>query len=381
MNIDEIRKEFPILQNKVYLNSCSLGALSKKSRSYVMDYLDLWDKMGASAWYEQWMGAIDDVRRMVAQVLGADTDEIALGQSISGILSSLGSCFDFGNENKNEIVLTDMDFPTANYQWFAKEPLGAKNILVESPDRIHVSVDDIQQKINEKTALISTSHVFFLSGYIQDIKRINEYARQEEAICIFDAYQSVGQVPVDVHEMDIDALACGGLKWLLGGSGITYLYVKKELAKILNPTIAGWFGVENQFDFEQCKLSLLENTKKFETGTPSASAIVAAKGGLEMYLDIGQDEIFKATKNITEELIHLLQKEGFELRVHADSNKRSSIVMIVHDNPGPVVLELAKRDIIVDYRKDCIRVSPYFYNNSEDLEKLVKNLVDIVGSK
>ncbi|MCP4724585.1 MAG: aminotransferase class V-fold PLP-dependent enzyme [bacterium] len=376
MNLNEIRKEFPILEDKVYMNSCSLGALSKRSRQYVIDYLDLWDKMGASAWYEKWMGAIGEVKSMFAAVLGADESEIALGQHISGLLSSLGSCCDF--KDRNGIVITDMDFPTSNYQWLAKKDLGADVSIIESDDRIYIPESEFERTIDNNTAIVSTSHVFFLSGYIQDIAKINAYARDKSALCVIDAYQSVGQVPVNVKEMNIDVLLGGGLKWLLGGSGITFMYIKKELIKSLKPTITGWFGVKDQFNFGQTDFTYHDDARRFETGTPPVAAVVAAKGGLELVLEIGLENIWKMTKEITEELIHHLKKAGIKLRIPESSSERSAIVMAVHPDPAPVVRALAERNIIVDYRKDCIRISPYFYNNSEDVENFVKNLKELI---
>ncbi|MFC1493444.1 aminotransferase class V-fold PLP-dependent enzyme [candidate division KSB1 bacterium] len=376
MDLNNIRKEFPILEKTIYMNSCSLGALSRRSRQYVIDYLDLWDKMGASAWYEKWMSAIDDVRTMFATVLGADASEIALGQNISGLLSSLGSCFDF--KDRNGIVITDMDFPTSNYQWLAKRELGADIRIIESEDRIYIPEQEFERAIDNNTAIISTSHVFFLSGYIQDISKINACARENNALCIIDAYQSVGQVPVNVREMNIDVLLGGGLKWLLGGSGITFMYIKKELIKSLSPTITGWFGVKDQFSFGQTDFTYHDDARRFETGTPPVAAIVAARGGLELVLEIGLENIWKMTKDITEELIHELKKAGIKLRIPENSSDRSAIVMAVHPDPAPVVKALAEKNIIVDYRKDCIRISPYFYNNSEDVERFVKTLSELV---
>ncbi len=376
MDLNEIRNEFPILGKTIYMNSCSLGALSKRSRQYVNDYLDLWDRMGASAWYEKWMSAIDSVRSMYAKVLGADESEIALGQNISGLLSSLGSCFDL--KEKNGIVITDMDFPTSNYQWLAKRDAGAEVNIIESDDRIHIPVEEFSKVITGNTSIVSTSHVFFLSGYIQDIARINGYAKENNALCVIDAYQSVGQVPVNVRDMDIDVLLGGGLKWLLGGSGITFMYVKKDLIGDLRPTITGWFGVKDQFNFDQTDFTYHDDARRFETGTPPVAAVVAAKGGLELVLEFGLENIWKMTREITGELIHLLQKENIELRIPEKKEDRSAIVMAVHPDPVPVVRALAERNIIVDYRKDCIRISPYFYNNSEDIEKFVKALKEVL---
>ncbi|MFC1555982.1 aminotransferase class V-fold PLP-dependent enzyme [candidate division KSB1 bacterium] len=376
MQLSEYRKEFPILHNKNYLNSCSLGALSLRHREYTNEFLDLWDSMGASAWYEKWMGTIADVRDMFARVIGADPDEVALGHSVSTMLSTLSSSLSF--EERSKVVMTDLDFPTANYQWLAKERIGVKSNIVISPDSIHLRLNDLLSAIDEETAVVSTSHVFFGSGFIQDIAAINAHAESKGALTIIDAYQSVGQVPVNVKTMNIDILMTGGLKWLLGGPGITYLYIRKDLISGLEPTAGGWFGVKEQFGFDQTQFEYHDNAQRFEAGTPAAAAIFAAKAGLEIVLEAGLENIQKTTKDLTEELVHELHKAGFTLRTADNREQRSAIVMIQHPEPAPVVAELANRGIIVDHRKDNIRVSPYFYNTSEDIQQFLREFKDIV---
>lgn len=369
MDIKDCRKEFPILDKKIYLNSCSLGALSKRSRKYLNGFLDDWDNYGASAWYKKWLDAISDVRSMTAQILNAEPDEIAIGPSVSALLSSLSSCLDFGQ--RSEVVITDMDFPTSNYQWLSKKKIGVETKIINSADRIKIDIGEYERSISENCAVVSTSHVFFLSGCIQDVKSITQIARKAGALSVIDAYQSVGQVPVDVKELDLDILLCGGLKWLLGGPGITFMYCKRSLISDLEPTNVGWFGVRDQLDFNQTDFEYRNDAIRFESGTPSLSAVYQAKAGLELYLEIGPQNIQKATKEISEHLISLLQKSSIPLRIPDEPSERSAIIMAVHKDPGKVVAELAKKDIIVDYRKDCIRISPYFYNNEEDIEKFV----------
>ncbi|KPK96306.1 hypothetical protein AMJ80_00710 [bacterium SM23_31] len=375
MDLSEYRSEFPILKNKIYLNTCSLGALSRRSREYVKTYLAQWDEFGASAWYSLWMNDIAAVRNMIAEILHADKDEIALGHSISTLLSTVASCFRY--DDREKIVVTELDFPTANYQWFAKESLGARIEMLSSPDSVHIPLEKFQEAIDDKTLLVSTSHVFFTSGQIQDIATINTIARRHGALCIVDAYQSVGQVPVRVHDMGIDILVSGGLKWLLGGSGITFLYVRKDLASSLQPSSIGWFGVSNQFEFAPDRINLIDSTRRFETGTPSVAALAAFKGGLEIILEIGLENIHKAAKQISEELVERLKKAGFNPCVAENPTERSAIVMVPHPDPSSAVGALSKRNIIVDFRKGCIRVSPYFYNSSEDIEKFVFALKEI----
>ncbi|MFC1555124.1 aminotransferase class V-fold PLP-dependent enzyme [candidate division KSB1 bacterium] len=373
MNISEYRKEFPTLEKKTYLNTCSLGALSRRSKEYVHEFLEQWEEFGA--WYFIWMKELAEVKELLAKIINADTEEIALGHSISTLLGTISSGFRF--RTGGSIIVCDLDFPTANYQWLAKKPIGLETKILESGDKISVSPDEFKKAIDEKTELISTSHVFFSTGNIQDIETINRYSHEKEVPCLFDAYQSVGQVPVDVKKMNIDMLLGGGLKWLLGGPGITFLYIRKDLINKLEPTSVGWFGAKDQFGFSATDFSLSDTARRFETGTPSMAAVKALKGGLETILDIGLDNIQEATRSITFELTDRLENAGFSLKTAENPVNRSAIVMVRHDNPSGAVSELSERGIIVDFRKECIRVSPYFYNTSEEIEKFVNVLKEI----
>src|SRR6058998_1115155 len=242
------RGEFPIFRDKIYLNTCSLGALGERTRRRVAEFLDLWQERGASAWYDVWWAALAALRRRYARVIGATPEEIALGPSIYVALASVAEALDYGKRRR--VVVTSLDFPTVAYQWLAKRARGIELVVVESPDQVTVPVEAIARAVDERTALVATSHVYFTSGAIQDIKSVAEVARRCGALTLVDAYQSVGQVPVDVKAAGVDFLTAGGLKWLLGGPGIVLLYVRAELAPQLAPAIVGWFGHRNQFAFD-----------------------------------------------------------------------------------------------------------------------------------
>src|SRR5438093_6439223 len=242
------RSEFPIFRDKVYLNPCSLGALGERTRRRLGEFLDLWQARGAAAWYDVWWAALAELRRRYGRLVGATPAEIALAPSISVALSSLAEALDYRRRPK--VVVTSLDFPTVAYQWLAKRPRGVEVVVVESPDQVSVPVEAIARALDERTALVATSHVYFTSGAIQDIKAVADAARQCGALTVIDAYQAVGQVPVDVKAAGVDVLMAGGLKWLLGGPGIVFLYVREELAPRLAPAIAGWFGHRNQFAFD-----------------------------------------------------------------------------------------------------------------------------------
>ncbi len=372
MELPDYRKEFPILEHKIYLNSCSLGALSIRSRDYILSFLKNWDDFGASAWYTLWMKELEIVRHMVARLINADSGEIALGHSISSLFGTIASCFEF--HDRNRVLVSELDFPSANYQWLARKKRGVETVVLSSDDGIHIPIERYRGALNDRTALISTSHVFYGTGHIQDVPSVQKAAREHGALCLFDAYQSTGQIPLDVKAMNIDMLASGGLKWLLGGPGITFLYIRNDLIRTFEPAAAGWFGTKNQFDFKPVTIEFQDNAQRFETGTPSIASVFALKGGLEIILEIGVETVHRITKQLTEELIDMLEKGGFSLRISSDPDNRSAIVVIQHENAKKAAGALKEQNIIVDYRNEFIRVSPFFYNTPGDLETFLNVL-------
>jgi selenocysteine lyase/cysteine desulfurase len=235
--------------------------------------LDLWQSRGASAWYDVWWAALGELRTRYAAVIGAAPAEIALAPSISVAVSTVAEALEYAKRPK--VVVTSLDFPTVAYQWLAKARRGIEVVVVESPDGVTVPLDALARAVDDRTALVATSHVYFTSGAIQDIRAVAELAHARGALCLVDAYQSVGQVPVDVRTAGVDFLTAGGLKWLLGGTGVVFLYVRAELARRLQPTTAGWFGHRQQFAFDPHALEFHDDARRFELGTPALAAIYA----------------------------------------------------------------------------------------------------------
>ena len=364
LGLARYRGEFPIFRDSVYLNTCSLGALGERSRRKVAEFLDIWQRRGASAWYDVWWEALDDLRARYGRLVNAAAGEIALAPSISVALSAVAESIDYGKRPR--VVITSLDFPTVAYQWLAKAQQGVELVVVESPDRITVPVDAIARAVDDRTALVVTSHVYFTTGAIQDIKRVAAVAHDRGALCLIDAYQSVGQIPVDVQETGVDALVAGGLKWLLGGPGIVFLYMREAVARRLEPRISGWFGQRDQFAFDPRALTLHDGARRFEMGTPALPAVYAQLGGLEYIEEIGVPMIRNVTAALTEDLIATLRGAGFKPRVAADPRERSAIVMVPMPDPAASVRHLAAGGIIADTRPGHVRFSPFFYNAQED---------------
>jgi len=366
------RGEFPIFRDSVYLNTCSLGALGERSRRKVAEFLDIWQSRAAAAWYDVWWEALTDLRARYGRVVNAAPGEIALAPSISVALSAIAESIDYRRRPK--VVITSLDFPTVAYQWLAKARAGVELVIVESPDRVSVPVDAIARAVDDRTALVVTSHVYFTSGAIQDIKRVAAAAHEHGALCLIDAYQSVGQIPVDVRDAGVDALVAGGLKWLLGGPGIVFLYMREAVARRLEPAISGWFGQRDQFAFDPRTLTFHDDTRRFELGTPSLAAVYAQLGGLEYIEEIGISAIREATAALTEDLIARARAAGFQPKIAAEPQQRSAIVMIPMPDPAGSVRHLAAGGIIADSRPGHVRLSPFFYNSQDDNVRATERL-------
>lgn len=366
------RDEFPIFQHAIYLNSCSLGALSRRSRAQVNTYLDQWETRGASAWYDTWWAALEDLRAGYARIIGARPGTVALHPSISGALTAVAESLVYARRPK--VVVTSLDFPTIAYQWLAKVPHGVEVVVIQSPDGVRVPLELWERTVDDRTALVATSHVFFTSGAIQDVGAIAEIAHRKGALALIDGYQAAGQLPVDVTALDVDFYASGGLKWLLGGTGIAFLYARSELLDQLKPRAAGWFSHREQFRFDSATLELHDDARRLETGTPALMPVYAQLGGLSILEEIGTPAIREATMALTEDLIARARERGLAPKVAPNPDERSGIVMLPSADPALDVKRLAEARIITDARPGHIRVSPYFYNVPDDYLALLEQL-------
>ena len=371
------REDFPIVMNKTFLNTCSLGALSTRAIANIHEYLSLWAELGASAWYKLWLGKCSDLRAAYGRVVGAPQERIALGPSISATVASVLSALDF--DKRNKIVATDLDFPTVGHSLLAKRRDGIDVEFLHSPDKVTVPLDMFEAAIDDNTALVVTSHVYFTSGAIQQIKQLAEIAHRKGALLLVDAYHGTGHIPTDLLDWDCDFYTSGSLKWLMGGSGITFLYVH-ERWRDLEPSLAGWFGMSNMFSFDIGALEWREGAARFEMGTPSMASVYAALGGLSYIEEIGVQKIRERDSALTEDLIARAREAGYKVRCAPTQEQRTAIVMLEFDDPGSIVSELAKRNIIVDYRPGTVRVSPYFYNTVEENEAVIRAIQEITTS-
>ncbi|HEV2131242.1 MAG TPA: aminotransferase class V-fold PLP-dependent enzyme [Longimicrobiaceae bacterium] len=371
--LERWRDEFPILATRTYLNSCSLGPLSRRSMGYLGEFQALWNTMGASAWYELWLGRLAELRASVAHLWNAQETEIALMPSVSAALGAVASAVDYRERNK--VVVAELDFPTQIYQWMVKP--GVEVVRVPSDDGVSIAADRWAEHIDGRTAVVATSHVFYSTGCIQELSRIAEVAHGAGALFIVDGYHGAGQVPVDPRAAGADVYLAGPLKWLLGGPGMAFLWVREERITGLEPTLASWFGARDQFQFQADHFAFREDAARFELGTPALPTMYTALGGLEIIHEVGTERIRTRNAALTEDLIARAREAGLPLRIAGEPERRSAIVMLRMPRAGEVVERLGRRGIIVDRRGEYIRVSPHFYNTAAENGELVAALAEL----
>lgn len=376
------RAEFPIVAERTYLISASLGPLSVRSRALAQEHLDLWERLGPEElWFEHGFPRLDRCRRQFAALISADPDEIAVVPSISAGLSSLATCLDLSERSK--VVLTDMDFPTNHYVWRAQQRRGAKLDVVESPDGIRVEAADVVERIDDQTAIVNTNRVLFESSWIMDLATIVEAAHERGAYVVTDDFHGTGILPLDVHALGIDFLLSGALKWLCGGQGIAFLYCRRDLLEQMEPLVVGWFGTKNPFDFDRSKLSLRDDARRFEAGTFALPPAWTASGGMEIILEVGVETIRARNQELTSLIIERADGLGLEVLSPRDDHRRGGLVRV--RVPGGraqaerVLHALFEKDVVLDQRGDALRISPHFFNDEDDVERCFSELKVALG--
>ena len=363
------RAEFPILEKSTYLISNSLGAMPRRVADSLSEYADMWATRGVRAWEEAWWGMALDIGNQIGALMNAPANSLSLHQNVTQCQAVVASCFDFSGR-RNKIVYTDMNFPSVMYFWEAQRSRGARVHMVPTDDGITVPLVRLLAAIDEETLLVPISHVIFRSSFINDAQAIIERAHQVGAHVVLDCFQSLGSgVHVDVAGWNAD-FACGGvLKWLCGGPGTAYLYVRPDLAKKLQPTFTGWIAHENPFAFEVGRIRYAEPPYKFMNGTPNVAAMYAARPGLEIVSKIGDQAIHEKSIRLTSRIIQLADQHGWRVSAPRDADRRGGTVAVDMLNSQEVCAELLKRDILVDWRpKAGVRMSPHFYNKDEEID-------------
>ena len=367
------RAEFPILDRTVYLISHSLGAMPRRTRDRLQQYADEWDTRGIRAWEEGWWEMPVTVGDLVAKIIGAGPGEVVMQQNVSICQAIVTGCFDW-SAKRNKIVTEGMNFPSNLYIY---QQSGARLVTVPSADGITVPLDRMLAAIDEETALVSVSHVLFRSSYIQDLAEITKRTHQVGATIVADLYQSAGTVPVNVRDLGVDFATGGSVKWLCGGPGAGYLYVRRDLWPQLRPRVTGWAAHREPFAFSS-EHDYDSSIARFLNGTPNVPAMYAARSGYEIVHEIGVEKIREKSVRQTTRLMALAEDAGFRVNSPKDAAQRGGTVVIDVPNGQEVTRELVRRDFLVDYRPGAgIRVAPHFYSKDEELDLIVREIAKI----
>jgi kynureninase len=374
------RKEFPILAHTTYMISHSLGAMPERARARVREYTDTWADRGIRAWEEGWWMMPVTVGNQVARIIGAGEGEVVMQQNVSICQSIVTSCFDWRARRK-KLVTDGLNFPSNNYIYHSLERAGARLVTVPSLDGFTLPVEHILAAIDDETALVSVSHVAFRSSYVQDLAAIAERAHAVGAMVVADLYQSAGTLPVDVRALGVDFATGGSVKWLCGGPGAGYLYVRRDLWDTLAPAATGWVAHEEPFAFAPGPIRYSTGIFRFLNGTPNIPALYSAVSGYEIVNEIGVPAIREKSVRQTSLLIELAAEAGFPIRTCRNPAQRGGVVVLDVPEGGQVTQELARRQILVDYRPQAgIRVAPHFYTTDDEIRHTVSEIRSIVSA-
>jgi len=379
------RAEFPLLAATRYLNTCSLGALPARGRAKLDEFLAQWDRLGASAWYGYWMDELAALREDFGWAIGRPGSEIALAPNVSVALASVASALDAVHRGdqaapRKRVITTALDFPTLGHQWLARATLGVELVVLPSPDGLSVPLEAFAAAIDERTALVATGHVYFTTGAVQDVSGLAELCHERGALLLIDAYQATGLIPTDVAALGVDIYVSGTLKWLFGGPGNAFLWLRPELREALTPTTTGWFSSARQFEFDVSELDFADDGRKFEMGTPAVPSAFLARGGMSLVREVGIDAIHQRTVDLGAHLIRLADEAGLPVRAVRDDARRAGIVAIEAADPASIVTVLAAEGFVVDKRPGIVRFSPAFYNTEQEVADAVSVVARLMES-
>lgn len=375
------RSEFPILETSTYMISNSLGAMPRAVYDQMKNYADAWAARGVRAWEEGWWEMAVSVGDKVGAIIGAGPGEISLHQNVTLTQAIISSCFEFSSR-RNKVVLVDLEFPSTIYFYMEQRRQGARVEILKSEDGLHAPIDKILAAIDDTTLLVPISLVLFRSATIVDAKAIIDRAHQVGAHVVLDCFQAAGTVPFSVRELETDFAVGGVLKWLCGGPGIAYLFVRPDLRTKLSPKISGWLAHKRPFNFEAAALDAREDSYRFLNGTPHIPALYACQPGLEIIRQVGVDNIRKKSVRQTTQLIDGALRRGWRVNSPRDSSERGGTVSIDCPHAQEVKNELIARNILVDYRPGAgIRISPHFYNRDDEIDFSLAQIDEILATR
>ena len=364
--VTAFRKQFPIFDEKVYLSSCSQGALARPVEAGVQEFLESWHRYG-NPW-ESWVGRMEELRAEFASLINAQPDEVAVTFSVSSALNSLASALRY--DVRPRVVTSDFDFPTVGHIWLAQQRRGAEVVFAQAQgDRLPLTA--FEEAVDGRTALVSTTHVCYRNGFKNNVSALAELAHERGALLLIDAYQSMGTQPMDVKALDLDILVTGSLKYLLGSPGVAFMYMRKELIERFEPSDSGWFGQENVFAYDVHHLRYAGSARRFETGSPPVPSVYATLPALQLIAGAGLDTIEAHVQALAGRFIEGARARGLALLTPAEPALRGPLVMVRSTDAVRLVDALARDGILCSTRDGALRVSLHYYNTASDVDAVL----------
>jgi kynureninase len=365
------RTEFPILATTTYMVSHSLGAMPRRAADRLAEFAETWATRGVRAWEERWWTMPREIGDLIARIIGAPPASVLMLPNQSTAQAAILSCFDWTGP-RNTIVTERLNFPSNLYLFHGLERLGARVVTVPSDDGMTIDTDRLLAVIDEHTRLVSVSHVLFKSAAIQDLQAITDRAHQVGALVLADLYQSAGTVPVDVTGLGLDVATGGSVKWLCGGPGAGYLYVRPDLRQSLAPRLTGWAAHRAPFAFDDGPITYADDVFRFANGSPAIPSLYSAMSGYEIVAEIGVGTIRAKSLRLTRRLMDRAEAAGLRIASPRDDRRRGGTVVLDVPNGQAITQQLAAEDILVDYRPGAgIRVAPHFYTTDEEVDRTV----------
>jgi kynureninase len=372
MSLTDYRGRFPILEHTTYLINHSLGAMPAAAEERMLEFARAWKERGIRAWGEGWWELPLTVGDQIGRIIGAPAGSTVMHQNVAVAEAIVVSCFRPVDPHRNRVVYEEGNFPSVRYLYQAQPDL---EIAVVPND------EAIVEAIDERTLLVPITHVLFKTAEIQDVEAIVRRAHEVGAHVVLDAYQSAGILPVDVAALNVDFAVGGSVKWLCGGPGNGWLYIRPDLAEVLEPTFVGWQAHARPFAFEP-ELEYAEGAARFLTGTPNVPALYAATAGYDLIEEIGVERIRENSVRQTTLLIDLLDEAGLEVQSPRDPARRGGTVTVRTPEFEAVHKELAERQILCDFRPDVgLRFGPHYYNSDDELRHTVAQIAEILETR
>ena len=372
------RDQYPILSDSIYLNSNSMGAMSVAVEQSLLSYATTWRVDGVEAW-DTWRGLIDEVADLAAQFVSMPAGQTILNQNVAFFQASIASCLALEGR-RNKVVIESLMFPSLVYVWerFVRRA-GGRIELVASEDGMSIPTERMLAAIDEDTAAVVFSHGIYVSGALQDVPSICRRARSVGAVSVVDVYQTAGVVPIDATAWDADVIVGGSHKWLCGGPGTCFMWIRPELGRRLAPLTTGWMAHADPFAFESAPIRYADGPWRFMGGTPSVPAYYAARAAYQPLLEIGIERIRSHNLALSERIIERAQTDGLRVRSPIEGQQRAGFVAVDFDGSQQVCQQLIGERFKLDWRPDCgLRIGPHFYNTLAEVDALMDRIVQLV---